>query len=197
MSSSRPPSALESLARLRTMRALLAGEDRVRFERLVADVEQAVWDSETINLELARLVAAGLAANAAAQDAAPIELTDIVTGALRNIDAALASRAVLIDIVAPPAVFVVGDRDRLEQLFSTALMIAASAVPQRGHAALRYGPRDGRTVDFSIAPYRTRDPRAVIVDALARSEHVQVTASDDRLALVLQAAAEAEPAQSA
>lgn len=196
MSSSRTPSALESLARLRTMRALLAGEDRIRFERLVAEVEQAVWETESVSLDLARLVVTGVTPTDIPPQG-PVDLTDVVSGALRNIDAVLASRGVLIDIIAPPSVFVVGDRERLEQLFSTALVIAASCVAQRGHASLRYGPRDARTVDLSIAPYRTRDPRAVIVDALARSQNVQATATDDGLALVLLAAAEAEPAQSA
>jgi hypothetical protein len=185
---------LESLARLRTMRALFAGEDRIRFERLVADVEQAVWDMESVNLDLARLVAAGGLVPPTA-DPVPVELTDVVASSLRNVDVVLASRGVLIDIVAPPAVFVLGERDRLEQLLSTAIVVAASAVPRRGHAALRYGPRDAHTIDFSLSPYRTRDPRVVIVEALAQSQRIAFSATDDGLTMTLQAALEA--AQSA
>ena len=196
MSTSRTPTPLESLARLRTMRALLTGEDRIRFERLVADVEHAVWDMESVNLDLARLVAAGVLVPPTA-DPVPVELTDVVASALRNVDAVLASRGILIDIVAPPAVFVLGERDRLEQLFSTAIVVAASAVPQRGHAALKYGPRNTGTVEFSIAPYRTRDPRAVIVDALAQSQRIRLSATDHGVTMMLQAAIEAAPAQSA
>ena len=196
MSTSRTPTPLESLARLRTMRALLAGEDRIRFERLVADVEQAVWDMESVNLDLARLVAAGVLVPPTT-DPVPVELTDVVASALRNVDAVLASRGVLIDIVAPPAVFVLGERERLEQLVSTAMVVAASAIPQRGHAALKYGPRDAHTVDFTIAPYRVRDPRCVIVEALARSQRIQLSATDHGVTMMLQAAVEAAPAQSA
>jgi hypothetical protein len=184
VSSARTPTALESLARLRTMRALLAGEDRLRFERLVADVEQAVWEMESVTLDLAQLVAADVTAS---PDLQPIELTGVVSGALRNIDGALASRGVLIDIVAPPAVFVLGEPERLEQLLSVALVVSAAAVSPRGHAALRYGPRDGRVVDCSIAPYRARDPRAVIVDALARALGIRLSATDHSLSLAMQA----------
>lgn len=196
MSTPRTPSPLESVARLRTMRALLTGEDRLRFERLVADVEHAVWDMESVNLDLARLVAAGVLVPPVAEPM-PVELTDVVASALRNVDAVLASRAVLVDIVAPPAVFVLGERERLEQLLSTAIVVAAAAVPQRGHAALRYGPRDARTVNCSISPYRVRDPRAVIVNALAQSQGIQLAATDDAVMLTLHAAVEAAPAQSA
>lgn len=196
MSSPRTPTALESLARLRTMRALFAGEDRIRFERLVSEVEQAVWDTESVSLDLARLVSSGVAADDTPASA-PVDLADVIAAALRNADAVLASRGVLIDIVAPPAVFVLGNREHLEPLFSTALVIAASTVAPRGHAALRYGPRDARSVDLSIVPFRTADPRALIVDALARAQHIQLATTDDVLTMVLPAAAEAEPARSA
>lgn len=195
MSSSRTPTALESLARLRTMRALLAGEDRIRFERLVTEVEQAVWDTESVSLDLARLVVSGVV-GAEAPRPVPVDLTDVIAAALRNADAVLASRGVLFDIVAPPGVFVLGNRERLEQLFSTMFVIAASTVAHDGHAALRYGPRDPRTVDLSIAPYRTRDPRTAIVDALAQSQHIELAATDDALMMMLPAVGE-ESAQSA
>jgi hypothetical protein len=178
------------------MRALLAGEDRIRFERLVTEVEQAVWETETVSLDLARLAASGVTA-ADIPAPVPVDLTDVIAVALRNADAVLASRGVLFDIVAPPGVFVLGNRERLEQLFSTMFVIAASTVAAPGHAALRYGPRDARTIDLSIAPYRTRDPRTLIVDALARSQQIQLAATDDALMMLLLAAVDEEPAQSA
>jgi hypothetical protein len=176
------------------MRALLAGEDRVRFERLVSEVEQAVWEIDTINGDLAHLVAAGVAVPRTPQI---IELTDLVTTALRHIDAVLASRSVLIDLVAPPALFVNADRDRLERLVSTALVVSASAVAPHGHIAIRCRPRDARTIELSIAPYCTRDPRAVIVGALAQSLEIALSATDVGVSLVMSASAHAGRAPSA
>lgn len=179
----RSPSALEALARLRTMRGLLAGEDRDRFERLVADVEQAVWEIEGVTADLARLLAAeGLIAPVAVASA-PVQFTDVLAGALRGLDALFASRSVLVDIDTPPAVLVFGDRGRLEHLMATALTIAAAVTPNRGHVQLRY-QLDG-TLAVRLSPYRSRDPRGTIVEALARSQGIQVEASEDALALWL------------
>ena len=187
MASPRVPSALESLARLRTMRGLLCAEDRPRFERLIADVEQAVWDTEGVTADLARLVAAGIL-DAPRHPAGPVELTDVVAGALRAVDTLLASRAVLIDVDAPRPVFVMADRERLEHLVATALAIAASTVPARGHGRLQWTPQDAETISFRLCPYRSRDPRTVIVEALARSQGIPLTATDDSLTLLLPAA---------
>jgi hypothetical protein len=180
------PTALEAIARLRTMRAFLAGEDRTRFEQLVADVEQAVWEVEGVTADLARVIASGIG-EAPSAPLQPVELTDVIAGALRGIDNALASRGVIVDIDAAPAVFVLGDADRLEHLFAVALAIAASAVPARGRACIRYGPTpDG--VSVTIAPYRNRDPRTVIVAALAQSQGAAVAGEETALTLRLNAA---------
>jgi hypothetical protein len=180
------PTALEAIARLRTMRAFLTGEDRTRFEQLVADVEQAVWEGEGVTADLARVIANGIG-EAMPAPLQPLELTDVIAGALRGIDSVLASRAVTVDIDAAPAVFVLGDAERLEHLFAVALAIAASAVPARGCARICYGTTP-EGVAVTIAPYRNRDPRTVIVAALAQSQGAAVEGDDAALTLRLNAA---------
>jgi hypothetical protein len=168
------------------MRALLAGDDRARFEQLIADVEQAIWDSEDVTSELARVIATGIG-DALPAPSQPVELTGVVAAALRGIDDVLASRAVTIDVDAPPAVFAMGNPERLEHLFAIALAIAASAVPARGRARVSYGLTP-EGVDVTIAPYRARDPRTVIVAALAQSQGAVAHGDDARLVLQLSAA---------
>src|SRR5688572_4811874 len=97
------------------MRALLADADRSRFERLLADIEQAVWDMEGVTADLARTVAAGCL-DAPVRPTAAVELTDIVSGALRAVQALLASRGIVMEVAAPRPVFVVADRERLEHM---------------------------------------------------------------------------------
>lgn len=170
------------------MRALLAGEDRVRFERLVAEVEQAVWEMEGVTVELARLVAAAVL-DGAPQPPAAVELTGIITAALRELDGMFASRSIGIDVDASQPVFVMADAERLEHLVAAALTIAAAATPANGRVQLRFArARDG-VVGLEVTPYRCRDPRASIVDALARTMGVQIAGTDVRLAMQLQAAA--------
>lgn len=168
------------------MRGLIPPEDRNRFERLISEVEQAVWDAESVTADLARLVAIAIT-EAPLAPPATVELTDVVAAALRRVDALLASRGVLVDIEAAPAVFVMGDRARLTHLLETALSVAASAARPRAHVRLRYGAADGVAILFHLAPYRARDPRVTIVDALARAQHVQVECDGDALTLRLPA----------
>src|SRR5688572_18851292 len=99
------------------MRALVPTEDRTRFERLISEVEQAVAETESVTADLARLIAIDVT-EAPLLPTSPVELTDIVAGALRGVDALLASRGILVDIKATPAVFALGNRDRLEHLIA-------------------------------------------------------------------------------
>lgn len=182
-----PSTALESLARLRTMRALVPSEDRPRFERLISEVEQAIWDTETVSADLARLIAIDLT-EAPLRAAVPVELTDVVAAALRSVDALLSSRVIRVDVEAPPAAFAMGDRDRLEHLIAVALSIAASAARPRTAARLRYGPSSNATAYVELTPYSTTDPRVTIIEALARSQNIQLEAVDGALHMRLPAA---------
>jgi hypothetical protein len=181
------PTALETIARLRTMRALLTGMDRARFEQLVAGLEQAVWEMEDITADLARSVATGIG-EALPTPGEPLDLTGIMAAALRNVEDALASRAVTVSVDAAPAIFTIGNRDRLEHLFTVALAIAASAVPPGGRIRLACRTSSER-VDVSIEPYRARDPRTIIVAALAQSQGADVHGTDSAMTLQLLAAA--------
>lgn len=172
------------------MRGLIPPEDRFRFEGLISDVEHAVWDLEGVTADLARLTAIGIT-EAPLQHSVPVELTDVVAGALRGVDALLASRRVLVEVEAAPAVFAMGDRDRLEHLLATALSIAASAARPHTHARLRYGSADASTVFCHLTPYRAGDPRATIVEALARSQNVRLEAGEESLTMRLPAAVSA------
>jgi signal transduction histidine kinase len=183
---SHSPSALEALARLRTMRALIPGEDRFRFERLISDVEHAVWETESVTADLARLLAIGI--TEALPPRVPVELTDLVAAALRLLDPLLASRGIVVNVEAAAAVFAMGDRERLEHLLSTALAIAAHAAPSRSQVRLRYGLLDTATVFLVLSPYRPRDPRATIVDALARAQQVELRADEETVSMRMPAA---------
>jgi hypothetical protein len=167
------------------MRGLVPMEDRFRFERLVSEVEQAVWDNESVTADLARLLAIAIT-EGPIRPPAPVELTDVVASALRGVDALLASRGVLVDIDAPPALFALGDGDRLEHLLATALAISACAARPRTHARLRYA-LDGDAVVLSLAPYRVADPRGAIVEALARSQRCEVSCADEAFTMRLPA----------
>lgn len=169
------------------MRALVPSEDRPRFERLIAEVEQAISDTETVSADLARLIAIDLT-EAPLRPAVPVELTDVVAAALRSVDALLSSRAIRVEVEAPPAAFAMGDRDRLEHLITVALSIAASAARPDTAARLRYGPSNNATAYFQLTPYSARDPRVTIVEALARSQNIQLEAVDGALHMRLPAA---------
>ena len=169
------------------MRALVPPEDRIRFERLISEVEQAIWDTESVTADLARLIAIDLT-EAPLRPCVPVELTDVVASALRGLDPLLSSRSIHIDIEASPAVFAMGDRERLEHLVAAALSIAAFAARPRTRARLRYGLSDTATAYFHLTPYRPRDPRVTIVEALARSQQVQLEAVDETLTMRLPAA---------
>ena len=168
------------------MRALVPPEDRLRFERLIAELEQAVGDSESVTADLARLLAIAIT-EAPVHPTTPVELTDVVTAALRAVDTLLVSRDVVVDIEAQPAVFAMGDRDRLEQLIATALSICAYAAPPGTRARLSYGVMAPDAVVLSLTPYRAGDPRRSIVEALARAQRLQVAYDDVALTVRLPA----------
>jgi len=169
------------------MRGLIPGEDRFRFERLISEVEHAVGDAEGVAADLARLIAIGVT-EAPLPPAVPVELTDLVAAALRGLDPLFASRDIFVNIEAAPAVFAMGDRERLKQLLSTALAIAGAAAPPRTQVRVRYGLLDTATVFLALSPYRPHDPRVSIVDALARAQHVELRADDETLSMRLSAA---------
>ena len=174
------------------MRALLGGEDRLRYEQLVAEVEQAVWEMESVTADLARVIATGIG-DALPRPAGPVELSDVVAAALRGVGDALVSRGLTVDVAAAPAVLALGDRERLEHLLAVALSVAASAAQPGGGARVACAASGG-SVDVTICPYRARDPRTVIVAALAHSQGAVMQSDDSALILRLHAAVSASQA---
>lgn len=187
MTGSRSYTALESLARLRTMRALIPTEDYQRFERLIGEVEHSIADTETIAADLARVIAITLTEQPL-RPSVPLELTDVAAAALRSVDALLRSRGVAVQLdAASPAIFATGDRERLVQLIALALSIGATASRAPHQVHLRYGLFEGSAF-FEITPYASHDPRVTIVEALARSQNAQLDATNAALTMRLPAA---------